>query len=107
MSQQGGLIPSGFKPRLTNPNSGGTIYYTTDGSDPRLSGGGINSNAKIYSAKFAINSNSTIQLRILKSGEWSVLNSAAFTINTIANLRVSELMYHPKRGKRTLRLRRI
>lgn len=38
--QEGGLFPVGGTLQLT-ANSG-TIYYTTDGSDPRLEGGGIN-----------------------------------------------------------------
>ncbi len=97
MSQQGGLVPSGFKLGLTNPNSGGTIYYTTDGSDPRLPGGGINSGGLIYNGtKVTLNANTQIRLRVKNGSTWSALNEAAFTINTIANLRVTELMYHPK-----------
>lgn len=40
-NQDGGVISSGFELFLSAP-SGGTIHYTTDGSDPRLSGGAIN-----------------------------------------------------------------
>jgi len=39
----GGLVSSGFPLFLTS--EGGTIYYTTDGSDPRLSGGAANPQA--------------------------------------------------------------
>ena len=42
ISQNGGVIPVGGTLQLTAPS--GTIYYTTDGSDPRLEGGGINPN---------------------------------------------------------------
>jgi hypothetical protein len=38
LSQHGGRVPAGYPLRL---QSGGVIYYTTDGSDPRLPGGGI------------------------------------------------------------------
>ena len=38
-SQRGGNVSAGFNLKLTNPNSGGTIYYTTDGSDLRVAGG--------------------------------------------------------------------
>ncbi|MDB2673544.1 lamin tail domain-containing protein [Akkermansiaceae bacterium] len=49
-SQHGGMIASGSGLILTNDT--GDIYYTTDGSDPRLSGGGIHPNAiKINGAK--------------------------------------------------------
>ncbi|MBN2513916.1 MAG: lamin tail domain-containing protein, partial [Sedimentisphaerales bacterium] len=33
--QQGGYVASNYALSITNPNSGGTIYYTLDGSDPR------------------------------------------------------------------------
>ncbi|YCM45798.1 lamin tail domain-containing protein [Verrucomicrobiaceae bacterium 227] len=42
-SQHGGTAPDGFGLIITNES--GDIYYTTDGSDPRLPGGGINPNA--------------------------------------------------------------
>jgi hypothetical protein len=42
-SQHGGNIPEGFQ--LTMNGDDGTIYYTTDGSDPRLAGGGLNPDA--------------------------------------------------------------
>ncbi|MCH2065499.1 MAG: CotH kinase family protein [Roseibacillus sp.] len=38
-SRNGGIIPGGTRLTITNPNSGGgQIFYTTDGSDPRLPG---------------------------------------------------------------------
>jgi hypothetical protein len=39
-SQHGGHVASGYE--LVISNTGGAIYYTTDGSDPRLPGGQIN-----------------------------------------------------------------
>ncbi len=39
-SQHGGIVPSDFDLIITAPQ--GTIYFTLDGSDPRLVGGGIN-----------------------------------------------------------------
>lgn len=41
--QHGGEVSAGAA--LSLNSNGGTIYYTTDGSDPRLVGGGINPNA--------------------------------------------------------------
>jgi len=41
-AQRGGSVTPGFTVALTNPNpGGGTIHYTTDGSDPRPVGGGF------------------------------------------------------------------
>ncbi|MCH9021671.1 MAG: lamin tail domain-containing protein [Planctomycetes bacterium] len=39
-NQHGGSVATGFSLMMTNPNGGGTIYYTLDGGDPRLPGGG-------------------------------------------------------------------
>jgi hypothetical protein len=39
-NQQGGIVPSGFKVQFSADNSA-TIYYTTNGVDPRLPGGGV------------------------------------------------------------------
>ncbi len=46
LSQNGGSFPSGGEVMLTG--NGGTIYYTLDGSDPRLVGGGLNPVAQSY-----------------------------------------------------------
>lgn len=45
-SQHGGHVASTSE--LTMSNTSGVIYYTTDGSDPRLPGGAINPTASIY-----------------------------------------------------------
>ncbi|MGK0189779.1 MAG: hypothetical protein ACI9R3_005597, partial [Verrucomicrobiales bacterium] len=42
-SQRGGTVASGFKPAFLTED--GTIYFTTDGSDPRLPGGDVNPTA--------------------------------------------------------------
>lgn len=42
-SQLGGVVPVDFPLLLTSTD--GPVYYTTDGSDPRLPGGGINPDA--------------------------------------------------------------
>ena len=46
LSQHGGHISSTTE--LSMSNTGGIIYYTTDGSDPRLPGGAINPSAQTY-----------------------------------------------------------
>ena len=45
-SQRGGLVEPGFQPRLTTES--GAIYYTTDGTDPRLPGGAISPAARPF-----------------------------------------------------------
>lgn len=42
-SQHGGVVPNGFSIGVTSQE--GDIFYTTDGSDPRLTGGAVNPTA--------------------------------------------------------------
>ena len=98
-AQRGGSIPSGGSISFTATS--GTIYYTVNGSDPRLLGGAINGNAETYSGSIPINTPMTVSARTYNSGsgEWSALNSAFFSIDSepasSSNLVISEIHYHP------------
>lgn len=48
LNQQGGVVPPGFQPQFTGP-SRGTIWFTLDGSDPRLPGGAVSPAAQKFS----------------------------------------------------------
>ncbi len=48
LSQQGGMVTNGT--RLTLTSSAGTVYYTLDGTDPRLPGGAIAPGALVFSS---------------------------------------------------------
>jgi hypothetical protein len=48
LSQQGGMVTNGAP--LTLSAASGTVYYTLDGSDPRLAGGGVAPGARIFSS---------------------------------------------------------
>ncbi len=93
-SQLGGEFPQPYTLSITKVGSG-TIYYTTDGSDPRLTGGTLNPKAIIYSAPINISSSTRIRARLLDGSTWSALTEAAFIIGPPPTLRVSEIMYHP------------
>ena len=43
-----GLVPANTSLQLINPNSSGQIYYTLDGTDPRLTGGTVSGQSSIY-----------------------------------------------------------
>ena len=77
----------------------GQIYYTTDGTDPRLVGDQINSTAKeIVSGGIIGLKGTTILKARVKNGErWSALASVKFMeLNEdYSNLKVTELNYHP------------
>ena len=49
----------------------GKIYYTLDGSDPRLPGGGVSPRAKTYSAPIPLNSAANLLARVQHRSGWS------------------------------------
>jgi hypothetical protein len=60
--REGGLIPNGSLLTLTGPTNA-IVYYTLDGSDPRLSQGAISSNAMVYSNAIPILTNTSVTAR--------------------------------------------
>jgi hypothetical protein len=71
----------------------GTIYYTTDGSDPRAVGGDVTGTA--YSSTLTLTHSTQIKARCLSGGVWSALTKATFVLNEDSPLRVTEIMYNP------------
>ena len=61
-SQAGGRVAPDSVLTLTNPTNA-TVYYTVDGSDPRLAQGAISSNALVYSGPIQLKSNLHIVAR--------------------------------------------
>jgi hypothetical protein len=62
LNQARGQVPADFKLTLSGPESA-TIYYTLDGSDPRLSQGEISSNAVVYSGPIALERDARVMAR--------------------------------------------
>ncbi|MCP5527463.1 MAG: lamin tail domain-containing protein [Verrucomicrobiales bacterium] len=92
--QHGGAFDPGFQLAIQAPR--GQIYFTLDGSDPRLRGGGISPAAQPYSAPVPLTETVAVKARVLDGADWSALNEAAFTLTqTYSNLLVTEIMYHP------------
>ncbi|MCH8042430.1 MAG: lamin tail domain-containing protein [Planctomycetes bacterium] len=92
-SQHGGEIESGFPLSMTAPG-GGTIYYTTDGSDPRVQGGAVAPGASRYDGAVTLNISSQVKSRVLRSGQWSALNEATFLV-PVPTITVSEIQFNP------------
>jgi hypothetical protein len=97
-SQRGGVVQTNYA--LTLTASAGTIYYTLDGSNPRLLGGAVNTTALIYSGSPIIITDSTlVRVRARSSsGVWSAIDQAQFLTQvpaSINNLIVSEMNYNP------------
>lgn len=89
-NQHGGSISSGDTLSISGS---GTIYYTTDGSDPRAVGG--SAVGTIYSAQLSLTQSTQVKARALNGGVWSALTKANFVIDEPSPLRVTEVMYHP------------
>ena len=94
-SQHGGYVSKGFELSMSAPT--GQIYFTRDGCDPRLEGGGVNTaSALLYNSGIYLNESSIIKARVRSGGVWSALNEAVFAVGGVAeSLRVTEIMYHP------------
>ena len=93
-NQFGGNITNGFALSMAAP--AGTIYYTLDGSDPRLPSGALSSTALVYSGPLVLAENVLVKARVLIGATWSALNEAPFVIiRDFTELLVTEIMYHP------------
>lgn len=78
--------------------AGGTIYYTTNGSDPRTVGGEINAAALDGGEAITVALTAAgIKARILLDGEWSALREV-FTMVSCPkyNILITEINYNPQ-----------
>ncbi|MEX2185715.1 MAG: lamin tail domain-containing protein [Pirellulales bacterium] len=91
-NQHGGEVSVGFDLTMSAPS--GAIYYTLDGTDPRLTGGALNPNAVLYTAAVELSDATLVKARTLLSGQWSPLDEALFSVGS--PIRVTEIMYHPR-----------
>ncbi len=97
-NQHGGPVPAGFV--LTMANVRGTIYYTTNGTDPRIYGtGAVSPEAQIYSGPLTLARSCLIKARALNGATWSAANVASFQVAQMASpVRITEIMYNPSGG---------
>jgi CotH kinase protein/Lamin Tail Domain/Fn3 associated/Bacterial TSP3 repeat len=94
----GGSVPAGYE--LTLSNAVGTIYFTTDGSDPRIRfTGEVATTARLYSGPILIQEPLLLRARSLDDTNWSALAEATFQVaEPGVPLRITELMYNPPGG---------
>lgn len=89
---------SGYQLTMTNPNSSGSIYYTTDGNDPRSPGGSDNPAAKnsTNATTITINTTTVVNARIKNENQWSALRDLLIVIpQDYSDLKVTEIHYKP------------
>ncbi len=105
-SKFGGRVSSGTMLTMTRPaGTSGTIYYTTNGTDPRVFGSGLpataanGGSAQIYSTPLSLIASGTVKARVLNGSTWSAVVSADFAVDSPAvAIRINELMYNPIGG---------
>jgi hypothetical protein len=90
-NQFGGQVPNGFQLTMSAP--AGTIYYTLDGSDPRMIGGGLSPTAIAYTGAVTLNLGANVKARVRNGSDWSALTDAEF--NSPFPVRITELHYNP------------
>ena len=97
-SQHGGVIPAGGGSiTMTQTNTGTTtLYYTTDGTDPRMVGGGVSPAALTYTAAVPLDAwTTTVKARVLRGADWSALNEAVFFRSSPPPLVITEILCAP------------
>ena len=79
-NQHGSNVPPAFSLTMTS-SLGGTIYYTTNGDDPRVMfSGAVAGTATAYSGPVILNQSTIIKARTLNSGNWSAVTEANFAV---------------------------
>lgn len=100
-SHPGGRVAPGVSITLSLPEgTTGTIYYTTDGADPRVSGSGdVSGTARAASGPIVIDDTMRVKARTLDDVTWSALSEVSFEVSTPTDsLYVSEIMFNPLGG---------
>jgi PKD repeat protein len=100
-NRHGGEVAPGFSLSMSLPAGGnGTIYYTTDGSDPRSYGSGeLSASAAAYNEPLRITQNTAVLARTRSGESWSALNAARFSVPAAwSGLAITEIMYHAPGG---------
>lgn len=87
------VVPAGFPVSLSAAR--GSVYYTTDGSDPRLPGGAVSPAAREWTEPLAIRDDVTIKARTRDRGKWSGLTQARFLVASELPVRITEINYQP------------
>ena len=93
----GGEVAAGSQLTLTNSNASGTLYYTIDGADPRLAGGGIAPTALVYSGPITLNAITEVRARVKIGTDWSPnCPELYFPIQNYQDLVINEIHYNPE-----------
>jgi hypothetical protein len=80
---------------MTSPH--GTMYYTTNGTDPvNLNSGTITENAVLYTQPVTLSKSAHIIARTFHNGQWSAANKRFYSIHSdYSDIKITEIHYHP------------
>ncbi len=99
-NQDGGSVPRGFG--LTMDAPAGQIYFTLDGSDPRVPfSQNIAAAAEAFypGSEVTLTDSVVVKARAKDGGSWSALTEAEFHVAKAAPpIRITEVMYNPPGG---------
>ncbi|MDG2124551.1 MAG: CotH kinase family protein, partial [Verrucomicrobiales bacterium] len=110
LNRRGGSVAGGFEVMMDTGQLGGfesgEIYYTTDGSDPRLLGGAVAGGATLYDGGGLVLEQSVrLKARLRATGRgdgevgWSALEEVVLLVDAAPvdaeSLVISEVHYHP------------
>lgn len=76
ITPNGGSVQPALNATITTPS--GTIYFTTNGSDPRVFGGSVSTSAVAYTSPIPITQAMMITARALSGTNWSGVTRAVF-----------------------------
>ena len=72
-------VPPGYSVAITA--SAGTMYYTTNGADPRVAySGAVSPDAILYTSPLVLGHSVTLKCRALNGATWTALNEATFSV---------------------------
>jgi autotransporter-associated beta strand protein len=78
-AQHGGVIAPNTQLAVSNPNGAGSVYWTTNGVEPRALGGAAV--GSLYAGPILLATTCTLKARVLSAGgEWSPLQEAFFIV---------------------------
>jgi len=96
----GGVFAEGFELTISADHA---VYFTTDGSDPRVYGSGVVTGAP-YATPIPLDRTTLVRARARNgSGEWSALTEAWFVAEETVPVQITEVMFNPRppRGNET------
>ncbi|NQU21035.1 MAG: CotH kinase family protein, partial [Candidatus Nealsonbacteria bacterium] len=95
-AQFGGEVNAGDSLTIQRPGGSGTIYYTLDGSDPRLPGGAVNTaSASAYGGAITLDYSVPVLARVRVGSEWSALSETIYHTSVPPTLAITEINYNP------------